>query len=482
MKQGGQLVFDITDMVRFAHSSDQLSGVPRVSLTLSYQAYRLWPDRVKVGYFDAVTGKYRVLGDPHSLSDLTRLRSHLRRNTADIRPLKPWKYGGRPARSAFHALRRQTAIRLQKLKSLLAIGRKRDGVFSFSKADQLICLGGAWNSLGLFDHLAGEAYRGTRPRLTVLVHDMMPLMAPAFPNAGDAQHFTYWLERMMAAKATLLFYSASSERDARAWLERDRKACPREGGDGNRFSEESSARSKGKRHREAIPTKRFRLGDELILFSAGPIRDEVKRLHGKNFLLFVGSMNGRKNGAKLLEALKILLLANSNQPFPALVVAGSSTPADLRRLHFHEAEIPEVIFITKPADAELADLYRHCRFTVFPSLYEGWGLPIGESLWHNKVCATSNVSSMPEVGGDDCEYFDPHDPADIVRALAPLIFDDAYLANRTESIDYRRLWSWRDSAEDLLRVLTDAPRDQADAAGAPGGEPRARVRRPVPAV
>ena len=61
---------------------------------------------------------------------------------------------------------------------------------------------------------------------------------------------------------------------------------------------------------------------------------------------------------------------------------------------------------------------------------------------------------MPEVGGKDCDYFDPHDPTDIARALERLIFDDVYLAKRTKAIDRSRLWSWRDSAADLLNVLS----------------------------
>ncbi|MDE2116240.1 MAG: hypothetical protein KGJ29_15415, partial [Hyphomicrobiales bacterium] len=55
----------------------------------------------------------------------------------------------------------------------------------------------------------------------------------------------------------------------------------------------------------------------------------------------------------------------------------------------------------------LSYLYEHCLFTVYPSIVEGWGLPIGESLAHGKLCIASNTSSMPEVGGEFVQYLDP---------------------------------------------------------------------------
>jgi hypothetical protein len=55
----------------------------------------------------------------------------------------------------------------------------------------------------------------------------------------------------------------------------------------------------------------------------------------------------------------------------------------------------------------LTVLYRHCLFTVFPSIYEGWGLPVSESLTHGKFCLASSAASIPEAGGEFCEYLDP---------------------------------------------------------------------------
>ena len=60
-------------------------------------------------------------------------------------------------------------------------------------------------------------------------------------------------------------------------------------------------------------------------------------------------------------------------------------------------------------DTELSDLYRGALFTVYPSFYEGWGLPVAESLAFGKFCLASTAPSLREVGKDWIEYLDPHD-------------------------------------------------------------------------
>ena len=70
---------------------------------------------------------------------------------------------------------------------------------------------------------------------------------------------------------------------------------------------------------------------------------------------------------------------------------------------------PYVKILNHVSDGDLALLYQYAEFTVFPSLYEGWGLPIAESLAFGKFCLASNAASIPEVGGALVEYLDPWD-------------------------------------------------------------------------
>ncbi|MDT8349839.1 glycosyltransferase, partial [Roseomonas mucosa] len=69
----------------------------------------------------------------------------------------------------------------------------------------------------------------------------------------------------------------------------------------------------------------------------------------------------------------------------------------------------KIRLVRDPSDEELLALYRGCRFTLFPSLFEGWGLPVSESLALGRPCIASNRTSLPEAGGALARYFDPDD-------------------------------------------------------------------------
>ncbi len=428
----GRYIFDVTDMVRFAYIGGPVTGIPRVALTLASQAYRLKPDQVTIGYFDAITRKYRVLADPGLAFDSDELCAHLKRSASFVKPVKFWKYKDSSIKSRYRTFARQLTLRMLRAHSDLFGASNPNREISFDRGDKLICLGSGWDSLELVSHLTSSGVLQKIDEFIVLVHDLIPLLSRALPGVVDARLYRHWLQQILGTDASLLFYSSSSETDACDWLKKQGYL---------RFS-----------------SRRFRLGDELIAAAKDKdeVRKEVQRLSNEPFMLFVGSMNGRKNGLNLLRALRQLHGVSNGRRFPRLVVAGSSTPHDINDLCPDRSDLPDLVFVTKPNDTELAWLYSHCRFTVYPSLYEGWGLPVGESLWHGKICATSNCSSMPEVGGDDCDYFDPHDPTDMARVLQPLIFDEAYLQNKMANINRGRLKSWRESALDLLSVL-DAP-------------------------
>lgn len=109
--------------------------------------------------------------------------------------------------------------------------------------------------------------------------------------------------------------------------------------------------------------------------------------------------------------------------------------------------------VEEPLDHELAYLYRNCLFTVYPSFYEGWGLPIGESLWFKKPVVASKTSSMAEVGGNMVDYVDPYSPSDIKRAIMKLITDVSYRNSRIEGISKATLRSWDDVASHQLAAL-----------------------------
>src|SRR5262249_18632658 len=105
-------------------------------------------------------------------------------------------------------------------------------------------------------------------------------------------------------------------------------------------------------------------------------------------------------------------------------------------------------------DHQLDWLYRNCLFTVYPSFYEGWGLPVGESLWYGKCCVASNATSIPEIGGTLVDYHDPFDFEECYRLIRRSIVDIAYRTRREEEI--RKTYqptTWRACAESIYQVI-----------------------------
>jgi hypothetical protein len=124
-----------------------------------------------------------------------------------------------------------------------------------------------------------------------------------------------------------------------------------------------------------------------------------------------------------------------------------------------------IAIVDDASDRDLAWLYGNCRFTVYPSFYEGWGLPVAESLAYGKYCIASSTSSLPEVGQGLIKHIDPLDFVAWYDEVEGLISDRAKLARLETRIksDYRPV-TWNESGDRFLReVLSMAARLHAAA-------------------
>ena len=148
----------------------------------------------------------------------------------------------------------------------------------------------------------------------------------------------------------------------------------------------------------------------------------------KDFLLSVGSVNSRKNLLGTLKALSAL--APGNRP-PLLVVgSGHSYYEECRKFASACLRPNDVIWLDKLTDnATLQALYACALAMVYPSFYEGFGLPVVESLLQHTPVLTSNVSSLPEAGGPGALYANPADVDELSDKLQALV-DDASLRSR----------------------------------------------------
>jgi glycosyltransferase involved in cell wall biosynthesis len=181
---------------------------------------------------------------------------------------------------------------------------------------------------------------------------------------------------------------------------------------------------------------------------------EAARLCGRSFVLCVGTVAVRKNHMMLLSVWEELQ-AELGDALPMLVLAGRrgwKAEDVLRRLDDLQ-NADRIFFAEAPTDAFLRWLYSACLFTVFPSVLEGWGLPVGESLWFGKACAASNSSSILAAGRDLCLYFSPSEPRQMKAAIRSLL-DPTIRRSYENKIQSTRLRTWTEVAEDIKDIIT----------------------------
>ncbi len=198
---------------------------------------------------------------------------------------------------------------------------------------------------------------------------------------------------------------------------------------------------------------------------------EGAALPAPGFVLAVGTLEPRKNLPRLVAAYRSL--DGDVQAHHPLIVVGADgwqtgeTLASLRSLGERCTMLGHV------SDAVLAELYRRCAVFCYPSLGEGFGLPVLEAMAAGAAVLTSNVSSLPEVGGDAVAYADPTRIDDIAAQLRGLLDDPQRRADLSRRAAARALqFTWARFAERTLEVLL-ATVDRGVAAGN-GKEPVAQ--------
>jgi glycosyltransferase involved in cell wall biosynthesis len=184
---------------------------------------------------------------------------------------------------------------------------------------------------------------------------------------------------------------------------------------------------------------------------ATPVDELRKRLRlgASPVVLSVSARRPHKNLPRLLEAFAAL----DGTRAPLLVLPGYPTPFEgelverARSLGISE----RVRFLDWVPDEDLEGLYRAATCFVFPSLAEGFGIPVLEAMERGVPVACSNTSSLPEVAGDAARYFDPVDVAEIAAAIEELIRDEPKRAELVRAgYERAKLFSWERAAQKTI--------------------------------
>ena len=278
----------------------------------------------------------------------------------------------------------------------------------FARAMVMVNLGSSWGE-PLYLPMVERERAASGLAYVSFVHDLLPAKHPEWFEADLVRNHARWLDLLLRTADGYLTNSNATRADLLA------------------------ARVPGVAPVDPARARVVRIDGDVgdALAPLPESRLAARGLAPGSFVLMVSTIEPRKNHLGAFAAWLKLIDALGEAAVPDLICVGGkgwlnepvhamlAAEAALRR---------KVRLLSGVADDELALLYRTCRFTLYPSLYEGWGLPISESLSHGRVPAVSLTSSMPEAGGDFAVYFDPADPADIAAQVTPLIVDHAFRA------------------------------------------------------
>ena len=365
------VVFDISDLVFYIGHHDNLSGIQRVQCCViqAVMKYGLHDPRdLRFISYDRELHTFRSVCPDRFLTLLEDLALPKEHRKVEFDAL---------------AARHGRLFPLEPLAAFLRPGRTT-----------VVLLGAAW-VIPEYPTMIVNLKRTHDARFAMLFHDFIPIYARETCDQGTAAVFREFVDQVLPIVDLAMCVSRSTERDLKRYC--------------------------GEHGFPVPPTLVTQLGtsfDEFFPPRQSPVAPRTRKRGCDPFVLFVSTIEGRKNHNFMFEVWR--LLAERGADVPRLVCVGRiGWRAEAFLINLLESDYlgGRIELREDVSDEALNALYRDCLFTVFPSIYEGWGLPIGESLGHGKLCVLADNSSLPEVAGE----FGCFIPLDDVEAAADAI-------------------------------------------------------------
>ncbi len=206
-----------------------------------------------------------------------------------------------------------------------------------------------------------------------------------------------------------------------------------------------------------FPAERIKVIYPGSRFNVNPEHNEndsaLKDLAQAKFWLTVCTLEPRKNLRRLLKAYSVYR-SESENAYPLVLAGGKGWLEDDLAEYVAKLDIADqVVWPGYVSDDTLNWLYENCFAFVFPSLYEGFGLPVVESMSRGAAVIVSSATSLPEVAGDAAHYVDPLSEKDIAAAMHLLAGDEAHRCDlKKRAPGQARKFSWQKSATEVLEV------------------------------
>jgi glycosyltransferase involved in cell wall biosynthesis len=452
--------FDITDLVRFARANGNVSGIQRVQIRVLRHLAAICNDDDAMCIFApgrlsrlrSCRARDLFVDETYDAGQLLA-KLGLENPTGAFTKRELYEHLGRyPKGSLRRAVKKLELTILARLAPSFArdqmglhphaCNQEMDGlqiktrpVKRLQADDHLVMIGTNWNVSEIESVAKRHARRNGK--VTQVVYDLIPYRHPEYCIDSLAKKFSGFLARSREFTSHYICISEATKQDLQAYL----------------TEHGSEARV------DAWPLAHEFEGyqrNSRAVVSSDP---EVARETEQPFVLCVGTIEVRKNGIALLRAWQ-KLIAELGDATPRLVFAGKfgwKIEPFRELLESDESLQKWVRIFPRPTDDDLASLYQRCLFTAYPSLVEGWGLPVGEAAWFGKYSVVSSSSSLPEVCGDLVDYVAPTNVDEMAAVLTRAILDPGYRCHKEAIIEISPLRSWTDCAAHFWRLVPSLP-------------------------
>jgi len=187
--------------------------------------------------------------------------------------------------------------------------------------------------------------------------------------------------------------------------------------------------------------------------------NQIKRKYGlSNYILAVSTREPRKNFIRIIEAFKKLSAqggpasGRKNRNFQLAIAGKYGWGEETKKLK--NSKTPKLKTLGYVPDGDLAPLYSGARCFVYPSLYEGFGLPILEAMACGCPVVTSNISSMPEVASEAAILINPRKTTEITKAINKIINNEKMAEKLSKKgIEQAKKFSWEKCAKEVLGIM-----------------------------
>ncbi len=376
-----RLLFDVSDLIYYIGEHANLTGIQRVqsSIVLAILGNRVFPAAALTFLsFNAKTRNWVAIPTGFLFTLLEDLFLPQGQRLVSF-PAEEARYGMLPGAQEFSGV----------------------GVLDDGSSSVLCLLGAAWvHQDYLHRVLALKRQFGTKFVMTV--HDLIPIYARETCDQDTARVFEEFMQRALRHVDHVLSVSENTAADVRRYTTALQIPEP-----------PLTVTQNGSSFAEFLPEGQVE----------GDLRAEEIP---ERFVLFVATIEGRKNHDLMLRIWQRMVMDGDDPPHLVCVGRlGWKSNAFISALVETDYLDGRVHLLRDISDTDLRMLYRKCLFTVCPTFYEGWGLPVGESLAMGKICVSSNRASVPEVAGAFGTYIDIDDFAGCLAAIRDLVGDAA---------------------------------------------------------